>query len=504
MYILGVDIGTGSTKAVASDTEGKILFNTQVSYTTLVPQQDFAEQDPEEIWKAFKLCLQKVMEKLGESPQAISFSSAMHSLIPVNDKGHPLTNMIIWADNRSADIAKRIRASQLGKTLYEQNGTPIHAMAPLSKIVWLKENSDTFQHTARFISIKEYIWYKLFHVFEIDYSIASATGLFDIEKLQWSEAALSLCGISAAQLSTPVNTDHLRSDLSKEVAQTLNIPADTKFIIGASDGCLANLGSFAIAPGTAALTIGTSGAIRIGNTRPTFDFETMPFNYRLDENTFITGGPINNGGVALKWYVQNFLEKQLQSSNDYNALLKDVPNIAVGSNGLLFLPYILGERAPIWNSDSCGVFFGITANHKQDHFTRAVLEGICLTLYQIGKALEKKGLTIHQIHVSGGFIHSEIWVQILADIFGKKVILVNAEDASAIGAIYLALKKLGYIESYNTLEPPPSTIYEPNENNHDIYDKHVLPRFEQLYKALALDMAIFHQQKSTQMSAVNI
>jgi gluconokinase len=466
-----------------------VQFSTQAAYAILNPQPGYSEQAPELIWQAFIKCLNRTISHFNEQPQGIAISSAMHSLIAVDSACKPLMNMITWADNRSASIADHIKKSALGEMVYEQTGTPLHSMSPLCKIIWLRENeNERFKTTYKFISIKEFIWHKLFGVFEIDHSIASATGLFDIEKLAWNDNALSLAELTKEQLSQPVSTTHKRQGINHEVATQSGISVDIPFIIGASDGCMANLGSFAIEPGTAALTIGTSGAIRVGNTKPTFNFEAMSFNYRLDEETFISGGPINNGGGVLKWYIQNFLKIELNSPGDYTTILGEIDKVPAGAAGLLFLPYLLGERAPIWNSNACGVFFGINGQHQQGHFTRAVVEGITMALFHVANELENSGLSIHQVNVSGGFVHSKTWLQILADIFNKKVCLINPEDASALGAAYMGLKSLGLIKSYDQLKPQHITTFTPNNEQHKIYEKSFL-RYKMLYTSLRGMMA---------------
>jgi gluconokinase len=499
-YLIGIDIGTGSTKAVALDATGKILHSEHVAYPTLTPQPQFSEQAPEIIWQAFIKCVARTIAHLRQQPEALAISSAMHSLLAVDGNGNPLMNMITWADNRSADIATKIRNSSKGEMLYEQTGTPVHAMSPLCKIIWLRENMpETFQTAAKFISIKEYIWFKLFGTFEVDHSIASATGLFDILSLQWNDNALSLCQLSVDKLSAPVSTSFHRKNVLGNVAALLNIAAGIPFVIGGSDGCMANLGSMAIKPGTAALTIGTSGAIRVANASPTYNFAGMNFNYRLDEETFISGGPINNGGVILKWYVQQFLKRELITAEDYYEVLNDLQVTPPGSDGLIFLPYLLGERAPIWNSDSCGVFFGIQTRHTQEHFTRAVLEGICMALFHIGNGLEESGLLIDKIHVSGGFVRSHDWLQLLADIFGKPIVLVSHEDASAIGAIYIAMKSLSIISSYDELLPKSPLVFKPQMEHHKVYLERNFPLYKNLYKNLMLDMAIWSEQQNAEV-----
>ncbi|AYB34801.1 gluconokinase [Chryseolinea soli] len=495
-YTIGIDIGTGSTKAVAVDVAGKVLATAQQAYPILTPQPNLSEQQPQLIRQAFVQCILRVLQEVKETPAGIVISSAMHSLILVDAHGEPLMNMITWADNRAAATARQIQQSASGEKIYRQSGTPVHAMTPLSKIVWLKDHQpDLFKAVHKFISIKEYIWYSLFGAFEVDYSIASATGLFNIEELSWNTDSLTLCAITSDQLSKPVPTHHTRTGLAPALSAELAPVATVPFFIGSSDGCMANLGSFAVTPGIAALTIGTSGAIRVASTRPTYNFKAMTFNYRLDEQMFISGGPINNGGYVLKWYAEVFLQRTLASGKDYDALLDGLDDVKAGANGLIFLPYILGERAPIWDSDASGAFFGIRNFHTQAHFTRAVIEGISMALYSIAVAMEKSGLNIERVHVSGGFVHSQAWLQILADVFNKEICLINPEDASALGAAYLGLKSLGLIPDYEVLRSSERVSYRPIKENHERYIKS-FRMYERLYENLKDEMEDIQQLRS--------
>ncbi len=487
-YVIGIDIGTGSAKAIAMNSAGIVIYSAHVSYPTLHPQAGYQEQAPEIIWQAFLKCILRITQHLETSPEAVSLSSAMHSVIPVDRGGNALMNMIIWADNRSASIATKILQSSSAEMIYEQTGTPIHAMTPLCKIHWLKDHQgDLFRKTFKFISIKEYIWYKLFQRFEVDYSIASATGLMDTEKLTWNENALHLTSLRPDHLSTLVNPNHQATCNDLVLCKQMGITTETPFYIGASDGCLANVGSFATEDGIMALTIGTSGAVRVTRKAPMHNFKAMTFNYRLNDTDYVCGGPTNNGGVILKWYVENFLGSKLDSANDYTQLFKTLANTNPGAEGLIFLPFVLGERAPIWNSDACGVFFGIRSFHNQAHFTRAVVEGISMALYHIAHSMISTGLVIRQIHVSGGFVHSSQWLQILANIFGKKICLINIADASAIGAAYLAMKNLHIIHDFQQLKPAEITDILPQAEFTAGYQQQ-FEKYKNLYDSLAHHM----------------
>ncbi|OKS86070.1 gluconokinase [Mucilaginibacter polytrichastri] len=492
-YILGIDIGTGSTKGVALNLDGVVMASSQHHYPIYQPHPNFSEQDPEMIWQAFVKCIQNIVGQLGDAPVAVSLSSAMHSLIPVNEKGIPLSQMITWADVRSEEIAERIRSSAEGEAIYRQTGTPIHPMSPLCKLIWLRENqNELFEETHKFISIKGYIWHRLFNQFETDYSIASATGLFDIKNLCWSEAACRLAGIRINQLADTFNTTYVRKGLNDESATLLGIPQITPFVIGASDGCCANIGSYVTDPGTAALTIGTSGAVRITGPEPVYNYKAMTFNYLLNEHTYVSGGAVNNGGIAVDWLLKKFLNQTELNAGSYDALFNAIETIKAGSDGLIFLPYLYGERAPIWDANSSGAYLNIQPQHDQNHFLRAALEGICYALNDVIRALEDTSVEIKQINISGGFITSSTWMQLLADITGKKLMVLQLEDASAIGAIFLAINALWPAKALPVIEEP--ALITPNAENHKLYAQ-TFPLYKKLYEDLKGTMHLLHQLK---------
>lgn len=495
-FILGIDIGTGSTKAVAVDMDYAAITSSQYFYPTSSPQAGYSEQNPELIWEAFKQSIKALVSTMKSNPLAISLSTAMHSLIAVDAHCKALAPMITWADSRSTAIADNLLSSDLGKTLYRTTGTPIHAMSPLCKIIWIRENQpELFKKTHKFISIKEYIWYRLFRSFEVDHSIASCTGLMDVQQLIWSENALATAGISTAQLSDLVSTSYCRTDF--DPLQSLSfLAAATPFIMGASDGCLANLGTGAVSPGNAALTIGTSGALRVAGNRAVFNDEAMTFSYRLDEKTFINGGPVNNGGVALKWHLKNVFQKEVLTDHDYGTALDGAALVAAGAEALLFLPYLQGERAPIWNAKSCGTFFGLRLHHHSAHFTRAVLEGICYALNDVLLSLEASGQSILQLNVSGGFVSSALWLQLMADITGKKLFLAATEDASAIGAAYIAFKAIGLTSDYPLPDSGIARLILPNPVTHQVYTSYfvIYRKLYQQLKGLMTELDVIGEQ----------
>lgn len=477
-YIIGADIGTSSAKTIGLDIRtGEVIASFQQAYDTMHPLPGHAEQDPEILLAAVKAGIREVVARVGYAPEAISFSSAMHSIMAIDAGGKALTPLIIWADNRSEPQALALRSTPAGDAIYRQTGTPIHAMSPLCKVRWMREQQpELFARAAIFPGIKEYILHHFFGHYVTDHSIASATGLFDITTLQWSRDALAFAGIAASQLPRPVPATHALTNLLPPIAEELGIPAATPFIIGGSDGCLAQLGSHAMDEGHATITIGTSGAVRMAGSRPETDARARLFTYLLTDDVYITGGASNNGGVVLQWLVRDFLQLPLTA---LQGLVEEALQVETG--GLICLPYLLGERAPMWNSHATAAFIGIQPHHRAAHFTRAVLEGICFALFSIKTALAETAGPVQKISVSGGFTGSPGWIQLLADIFGQKMYLQQHSDASALGAIILAATALRLPQP--GLADANEVVFLPNQEK---FAGHMekFKRFELLYTAL--------------------
>ena len=317
-YILGIDIGTTNTKAVAFDLQGKPVAQANSTYPFISTQPGYHELDPQVLFVAVTEVMKAVLEiTASEELACIAFSSAMHGLIAVDEKGHPLTNMITWADLRSKEYAMRLKFSELGHKLYERTGTPVHPMAPLCKLMWLRDQEpEIFTRAHKFIAIKEYVFFHFFGEFVIDHSVASSTGLFDIYNLEWNQDALNITGLNENRLSKLVKTTYIMRGLAPNYAAMLGIDANTPFVVGASDGCLAHIGSNAFEAGDVSLTIGTSGAVRMMIDKPALDPKQRIFNYVLTENQYLSGGALNNGGNVMQWFARNFLKKEFSSADE--------------------------------------------------------------------------------------------------------------------------------------------------------------------------------------------
>jgi gluconokinase len=470
-YYLGIDIGTTSVKSIAFSKDGKTLYESSVSYPIRHPFPEWSEQDPEEVISAFIKTVENILQEFHpQVPVLCSFCSAMHSLIAVDKNGIAISPSIIWADNRAAGISAGLHHANRAKVLYEHTGLPIHAMSPFCKLLWLKENQrGLFERAHKFIGIKEYIFYKLFGVYVIDVSVASATGLLNAGTLQWDPWILEQVGITADKLSDIVPIDKVF--YSPGIFPALQkIP----FIIGGSDGAMANIGSTQ-EPGSLVITVGTSSAARVILDRPYIDSDMRTFCYYINHHQWLLGGASNNGGIVLQWLHENVFH----SGKTMTDFMHQASDVKPGSDGLIFLPYLLGERAPIWNADAKGVLFGVQINHSQASMVRASLEGIVYCLYGISQAIMEQA-EIRNIYATGGFARNELGLQILADTFNLPVLVCETVENSAWGAAKCGMMALGIPVSDETII---SKKYFPDAGNHSVYAKGFL-KFQRLYELL--------------------
>jgi gluconokinase len=470
-YFLGIDIGTTSVKSIAFSKEGRSLCEYSISYPIKHPLPDWSEQDPEEITNAVFKTVENILQELSpQVPILCSFSSAMHSLIAVDQKGNAISPSIIWADNRAAGISAQIHKENRAKVLYEHTGLPIHAMSPFCKLLWLKENQkELFNKAYKFIGIKEYVFHKFFGIYAIDVSVASATGLLNARTLQWDPWILEQVGITTDKLSEIVGIDKIFS--SPGIFPALQ---QVPFVAGGSDGAMANLGS-ADEPGALVITVGTSSAARVIVNEPQIDQAMRTFCYYINNNRWLVGGASNNGGIVLQWLQEDFF----QSEKSVTDFLNQASSVKPGSDGVIFLPYLLGERAPVWNADAKGILFGLHINHSQATMVRASLEGILYCIYGISQAiLERSDIRI--IYATGGFARNELGLQILSDVFNLPVLVCETIENSAWGAVKCGMMALGIPAFAKTAI---SKRYFPDATVHAVYAKGFL-KFQRLYELL--------------------
>jgi len=495
-YMLGLDIGTTSTKAVLFNKKGKVIQQENIGYPLYTPDISTAEQDPEEIFSAVIQAISRIMKQHPQKEISfISFSSAMHSLIVMDENDQPLTPCITWADNRSEAWTHKIKDELNGHEVYKRTGTPIHPMSPLSKITWIvNERPDLANKAKKYIGIKEYIFKKLFDQYVVDHSIASAMGMMNLKTLDWDDEALKISGITTEHLSNLVPTTDIFTNCHPDMAKQMGIDPQTPFVIGASDGVLSNLGVNAIRKGEIAVTIGTSGAIRTIIDQPQTDEKGRIFCYALTEKHWVIGGPVNNGGMIFRWIRDEFAASEVETAkrlgiDPYEVLTKIAEGVKPGSDGLLFHPYLAGERAPLWNPDVRGSFFGLTMAHKKEHMIRSALEGVIYNLYTVFLALiECMDGPVTRIQATGGFARSDVWRQMMSDIFDLEVVVPESYESSCLGACILGLYATGEIDSFEVVSGMVGSTHKhlPKEDAAEEY-RQLLPIFINLSRVLEAD-----------------
>lgn len=477
--ILAVDIGTGSARAVLFDAAAHHRAQVGQRYEMRYPQPGWNEQDPQVVVGAVLDVLRQAVADLPADValEGIVLSAQMYSVLALDARGEPRSYSLTWGDTRSAQIAAQIRrAASAG--LSARTGCPIQAIYPLSKIRWLKHNLDLPDDT-RFVSIKDYVVWRLTGELVSDWSIASASGLLDISRCGWDPEALALCGISPHNLPELVSTRYVIRRWPPEISQYIGIRADLPLILGAGDAPLANIGVGAIAPGTMAVNLGTSAAARVLLTEPHVDPAGQLWTYVADAGHWTMGGIIGSGGAVYDWLLRDLLFKGQALSAD--ELFREADRLAAsvppGAGGLLFVPYFSGEQSPGWNSHMRGAMYGMALGQETRHHIRAAIEGIVFSLLRVAKLTERlteqqRGMAAQKIYLTGGLAASPVWSQIIADVFGASVVVPPSPESSARGAAILGWLALGMADNYAAFAQPESaaeSARQPDPAMHAFY-----------------------------------
>jgi gluconokinase len=483
--LVGVDIGTTSVKAVAFDASGAAHGTAERRYELHEPAAGAAEQDPAEVLDAMVEVIRAAVDAAtaaGARIAGVSLAAALHSLVALDERDRPLTPLVTWADMRAAEQADRLRAEH--PELHDRTGTPLHPMSPLCKLAWFREREpETFAAARRWAGLKELALARLTGSLALDHSCASGTGLMSLASLDWDAEALALAGVDREQLAPLVEPDRI---LELGAATGTGLSAGTPVVAGAADGPLANLGLGAVRPGVAACSIGTSGALRVVVERPAVDPGRSVFCYALTPGRWVVGGAINNGGIVLRWTGDALAPELGKGAED--ELLALAAQAPAGSDGLMMLPYLLGERAPHWTGRERGAYVGLTIGHGRGHLLRAAIEGVSLQMALVLASVRDAGNEVREVRATGGFARSELWKRVLASALGMPIGFPAEHEGSAFGAALLGMEALGMVDSIEAAAGivQAEEVMEPDPDWAAVYAE-LLPRFAELGAALTPD-----------------
>lgn len=480
--MLGVDIGTTGARAVIFDPSGRQRHATSAEYPLNSPYPGWAEQEPRLVLEAATQCVRQAAawcESEGFRPRAVGLSAILHSLIPVDADGEALGPTIIWADTRSAEQAEAIKREVDPMALYRRVGGPVHPMYSTAKLRWLRDNRpEAFESAASFVGIKEYVLRKWTGAHVTDRSVASGTGLYNGVQGTWDDEALAIAGIRADRLPPVIDTTD-RVPAAPEQLRALGLPGDCAIVAGGGDGVLQTIGTGTVSPGQMVAMVATSGAIRSVVDSFQTDPQGRTWCYYLAAGKWVVGAAINNAGIVYAW-----LRDQLSHGGpelDIEQLNRWAAEVPAGSNGLVFLPYLAGERSPGWNASARGLLFGLSLAHDYRHIARATLEAVGYRMRSIFEPMEELAGTAREIRAAGGYIRSPLWLQIVADTLGRPLQLVDSPEASALGAAQLAMLGTGMVDRFESLSDMIGTTgtVEPDEGRHALYR-----RLYEIYQSL--------------------
>ncbi|MET7486177.1 gluconokinase [Streptomyces sp. NPDC005538] len=442
--VLGIDLGTTATKVVAVDGAHRLVSTVERPAPMRTARDGEAVHDPEAVLAGV---IEAVRESAGACAQqglavaGLSFSAALHTLLALDASGTPLTPALSWADTRAADVARRLRADDRGAELHRATGTPVHPMAPLAKLAWYTTHEPALMRRAAvWCGLKDFVLSRLTGRLVTDLSCASATGLMDMRTTRWHPPALEAAGVGAERLPELVPPTEVFALLPAPAA-ALGLPAGLPVVAGAGDGPLANLAVGATAPATAALSLGTSGALRVVRDRPGVDERCRVFCYYLADGLWVLGGAISNAGVVAQWAAESF------GGIDVADLLKEAAEVEPGAEGLLALPHLLGERAPWWDPDARGALIGLRRGHGRAHMTRAMIEGVGQQLALVRDSLSEAGAPVTTVRATGGALRSPLWAEIVAAALDMPLEITDDAAGSGFGAALLGGRALGGLPS---------------------------------------------------------
>lgn len=495
-YILAHDLGTTGNKATLYDKEGALVSSAFHGYETEYAHAGWAEQNPEDWWQAVCTSTHELLRQTNtraDELAGVAFSGQMMGCVPLDKEARPLRNAIIWADQRSVQQERWVGEHVSPDEVYRITGHRLSASYSLSKILWLRDHQpDIYAAAHKFVHAKDAVVARLTGAFVTDPSDASGMNLYDLEGGTWSERILEAAELDPVKLPELHPSTEGVGEVLPEVADEVGVAIGTPVVIGGGDGACAAAGAGVVDEGVAYNYIGASSWIALATNKPIYDPDLTTFTFgHVVPGMFMPTGTMQTAGASYQWARDQICHVEVQAAetlglNPYELMSLEAENSPIGANGLLFLPYLLGERSPRWNPRARGAFLGLTMRHTRADMIRAVLEGVTMNLRVILEAFGSQGARIEAMRLIGGGARGRFWNRMMADVYGLPVHrLAVLEEATSMGAALTGGVGVGLYPDFSMIETmnPVTEVIQPDPVAQVAYER-ILPIFEAAYQSL--------------------
>lgn len=456
-YLLGIDIGTSGAKALVIREDGTTLGSATVDYPLYTPQPGWAEQNPADWWHASSTAIRSACERAGISPASIGgigLTGQMHGSVFLDEDNQVLRPAILWCDQRTAEQCAFIAARVGQENLVRITCNPVLTGFTAPKIIWVQDNEpEIFTRIRKVLLPKDYIRFLLTGEYATEVSDASGTALFDVPHRRWSSEILAALNIPKDWMPRVYESPEVSGRVNAAAAAVTGLKEGTPVVGGGGDNAAGAVGNGIVSPGAASISLGTSGVVFAYADQPVMDplLRTHTFCHAVPGKWHVMGVMLSAGG-SLRWYRDTLADAECSLAkplgvDPYELITKEAANAPVGSEGLMFLPYLSGERTPYPDPDARGVFFGLSLRHNKRHLSRAVIEGVSFGLRDSFEILRAMQLPLSEVRVTGGGARSALWREILAAILDTPLTQATAEEGPSFGAALLAGVGIGVYPS---------------------------------------------------------
>lgn len=501
---MGVDLGTGGCKLTVINSSGDILAESTKEYTTYHPDRYSSEQNPDDWYKAFIAGL-KDLENSGKVSltdlEAVSFDGSTHNAVLLDRSSDVVRPTIMWTDQRSFKEVTSLEEGW-GKTIFDIGYQKVSPTWTLPQLLWIKNNEpENYRKIQRIMFVKDYVRFLLTGSWETDYIEAQGTLLFDMKKSEWSKTLCDIIGLDTSKLPPICEPVERTGKVSAGASKVTGLPAGLPVICGTSDSAIEDYAAGAIIPGHCILKMATAGNVNVMTDSPNPSPLTLTYSHVIP-GMWYTVSATNTAASAMRWFRDNFCFKEVEEAsrtkrNVYSIIDKLIAKVPAGSDGLIYHPYLLGERAPYWDPYLRASFVGATMRHDKAYFLKSLMEGVAFSLKDCYRVIEDMKLEVSDFIIIGGGSRSDKWSQVVCDVFGEKIIKPAVSDASYGAAllagvgVHIFTDFKDAIDKCNKIEK----VYYPDPENHEIYNKlfgvylDIHDRLKNVYKKIKEYMA---------------